>query len=655
MKLNKFFSTIAAGALVLGLGACTDEVSYDPTAPYQGNEVYFAENEQTSLQMLPEETSVDVTLYRVKADADLEVALTYEAVDPDGNEVNDLFSVPSTITFPKDAKEIAVPISYAFDKITSDTKYTVTITIDGKETSPWGLSQMTFSLSYAPWSEWERVSSEPVSASYGWPFGIQFLQYLYTRNSLVNENKVQYMVPDPYSDVDFELIFEIDKTDFYINEDGDKCYRVRTPQVGIDLEIDKEGNKLAMQDIYSWYMWAWDNTKTPEDAYKWMAGRGYGESNFNTRTGLLSVDYMCFSFTIEQGSAYQNAYYYFQFPGYADYSFAFNQVGSFVTTDGDESAVVSVYKGNDVHSFAATCLEGELNETQVEAAAKALVESGKYETYTDNPTELRLPMKDNGVYTLVVVGFDEMMNQVAVDSFVFEFESVQKENEWADFGQGDFTDYFLGGNIGFGEEPFEIYTWEVDVQQHKEIPGYFRLTNPYYTWPVNVQYEYEIIPNSKALYIDIHAEDPDGVYVDLSPIGIAIGNDDLYAYSVAANYLAGGQSLEDVKAAGYCGWLENGVIYFPAGTLADAMLPSGQMWPANAEDGELLAIYNLMDQANAPAHKAAPFTGAIRKTQDRTFYNWNNAKPMTVKCEIVRNGVTRFNRSLLPKTPMMFK
>lgn len=655
MKLNKIFSTIAAGALLLGLGACSDEVSYYPTSPYEGDEVYFAENEETSLQMSSTETSVDVTLCRVKADGDLEVALSYEAFDPDGTKVNDLFSVPATISFPKDAKEIAVPISYAFDDITPDTKYTVTITIDGKETSPWGLREMSFSLSYAPWSEWERVSSEPAYVMLGNPWtGNNFENYLWTRHSLVNEKDVQYMVMVPYLDLSFPIIFSIDET-YKTTIDGEEYPTVRMPYTCTDFEV--EGRLIYIQDAYSWIKW-WGSLNggwTHETILEKMAINGIGDSYFNPATGLVSINAMLNYGDVTPPNYNWLSYWYVQLPGYADYSFAFNYSGSFVTTDGDESAVVSVVKGEDVASFAATCVAGELTEEQVEAAAKALVESGNFETYTTNPTELRLPMEENGAYTLVVVGFDEMMSQVAVDSFAFNFESVQKPNEWAKFGQADYTDYFIGGNIGMGEEPFEIYTWEVDIEQHKETPGHFRLPNPYYTWPINQAYDYELIPNSKALYIDVHAEDADGVYVDLSPIGIALGSDDMYGYSLAANYLADGNSLEDIKAAGYCGWLENGVITFPAETLAWALLPAGKLYIANAEEGEFLAIYNLMDEAKAPAHKAAPFKGAIRKTEKRTFYNWKNAKPMSVNCEIVRNGVTTFNRKLLPEIMTLTK
>lgn len=659
MKLNKLFSTIAAGALLLGLGACTDEVSYDPTAPYEGDEVYFGESEPTSYMMLPTETSVDVPLYRVKADKDIEVALTYEAVDPEGNKVNDLFNVPATITFPKDSKEIAVPINYAFDKIAVDTEYSVTISIDGKETSPWGLREMTFKLSYSPWSEWERVSSDPAEVSYGWPFGIQFLQYLYTRKSLVNENKIQYMVPDPYSDVDFELIFEIDKTDFYYNENNEKCFRVRTPQVGIDIQIDEAGNTLALQDVYSWWMWATDYKRTPEDCYKWMEGRGYGESNFNTVTGLLSVDYMCFSFTIDKGNAYNNDYYYFQFPGYADYSFAFNTVGNFVSPEGDESVVVSVLKGADVASFAAKCVSGTLSEAQLEETAKALVESGNFETYTTNPTELRLPMEDAGDYTLVVVGFDEMMNQVAVSSYNFTFESVQKENEWAKFGEGDLTDWFISNVIWFQQENGEEWTpehltWPVQILKHKQIEGYYRIENPYYEWPLNVENDYGVIPQSKAYYIDIHAENPDGVYIDLSPIGFAMsGGQDLYGYSIAANELAGGATLDDLIANGYTGYLEDGVITFPAGTLAVALLPSGQMGYANRdEDAEFLCIYNLMpEETKAPVHKAP----STKLPKVKTNY-FDFRRPIAdIPFKGTKNGVERYIRSKSMKAVMLSK
>lgn len=609
MKFNKIFSTIAAGAMILGLGACTDEVRYEPTLSESGDEVYFAENGTTEFQMLPDATSVDAKIYRVKDSDDLEVSLSYTAKDADGLTVNGLFSVPQKVVFPKGSKEIVVPINYAFSDITPNVDYSVTITIDGAATTPYGLVEQTFTLSYSPWSDWERVSSDPAICYMGSPINQivgNYPQYLYTRRSLIDDNLVQYKVPDPFSDVDFQFVFEIDKSQFITNEDGEKCYIVRAPAVDTGIHNGDTDEIFGLMDVYSWYMWAWDYTKTPEEAYKWMAAKGFGESTFNTATGLLSVDYMLYPINKDKGSAYANTFYYFQFPGYADYSFAFDYVGSFVTVNGSESAVISVLKGADVSSFTATCLPGALTDEEVEKAAQDLVASGNYETYSTNPTELRLPMEENGVYTLVVAGFDEMMNVITTDSYTFEFTTVQKESEWEKFGEAEYTDLFAGPS--YGEAPFY---WTVPVEQHKTTKGFYRLVNPY-SAPDSPWKKYTLGGNG---YVYIHAENPDAAWIELSPLNVALGMEGaIYGWSLAGLAVEGyGWTLEQAFEKGFTGWLEDGSLYFPPETLL-VVFESEPNNPYNAGGKDytdwsepVVTFFNLLEgEAKAPAAKKAP-------------------------------------------------
>ena len=61
----------------------------------------------------------------------------------------------------------------------------------------------------------------------------------------------------------------------------------------------------------------------------------------------------------------------------------------------------------------------------------------------------------------------------------------------------------------------------------------------------------------------IHAENPNMVYLEPFETGMDWGYGVITIRSLADHYLEGGNALEDIAAAGYCGTLENGEITFP--------------------------------------------------------------------------------------------
>ena len=143
--------------------------------------------------------------------------------------------------------------------------------------------------------------------------------------------------------------------------------------------------------------------------------------------------------------------------------------------------------------------------------------------------------------------------------------------KWNSLGKGKirddcFTTFFNAGNP----------EWEVEILENDLQKGFYRLVYPYETYPNNSDGDFD---KTNTYNIDIHAEDPNGVYFAPQPIGVDWGYGMMTLGSVAGLKIAQGASLDSQKSAGNTGTLVNGIITFPKDKLAFSM--------ANYKDGNL--------------------------------------------------------------------
>ena len=143
--------------------------------------------------------------------------------------------------------------------------------------------------------------------------------------------------------------------------------------------------------------------------------------------------------------------------------------------------------------------------------------------------------------------------------------SVAFPEPWVSLGEATYVDDFVTTFFGVDNEPYKV-----EIQENQVRPGFYRLVNPYgEAYPYNDPGDWD---ESKDYYIEIHAEDPTAVYLDTPQhVGCDWGYGEFIVGSLAGYYIARGQTLEEVKANGYTGTLENGVITFPAEVLLFAM------------------------------------------------------------------------------------
>ena len=131
-----------------GLGACTDEVKYDPAEQLSTPQVYFPTTTPSAVDIDENQTSVTVNVERVNTSGAITVPVTATAT-VDG-EATDIFTVSSVAAFADGSATAPISIDFDFAKIKQETKYTISLAIEGADLTPYGKSQQTITLQYAP-------------------------------------------------------------------------------------------------------------------------------------------------------------------------------------------------------------------------------------------------------------------------------------------------------------------------------------------------------------------------------------------------------------------------------------------------------------------------------------------------------------------------
>ncbi len=151
---------------------------------------------------------------------------------------------------------------------------------------------------------------------------------------------------------------------------------------------------------------------------------------------------------------------------------------------------------------------------------------------------------------------------------------------WVTLGTATYRDDFLSTFWATGTPEYEV-----EIQENQLQPGLFRLVNPYgAAYPYNEDGDWDA---SQDYYIEIHAEDPDAVYISMQNTGLDWGYGDLYINSFAGYYLAKGLTVDEVKENGVFGTYKDGVITFPANSLMVGMVDYNDLglYRANTNGG----------------------------------------------------------------------
>jgi len=568
MKLNKIFSSLAGVLLLAGAASCTDEVKFTETPAPAGDQVYFSTEIATTLDIVKDATEISVPVERYKAGDELTVPVKCSAVDAEGN-ILEFFTFPQSVTFAKDANTSELRIGLDFSKVVAEEDYYLTITLEGDQTSPYGITTGEFTAVYAPWTDLERLggnSDFAVCTVSG--FGLVNEEVpVYVSRALEGTKRTRYQFGDadcpelqPVEGNQMGVVNGINAT-IVCNDETNVCSFEL-----LGVPNGDTGTYVEFMDTYSYLTkvnpGAANNDDKIIESYK-------NASVFDPETGIFHLSVVAYGSALGDGQLMQLEDTY-SLPGYASYFINFNQVYNIVDPTGVESVVIQAIKSDDIASYAYQVIPGALAESDIANAVAEIEADTEAEQIRDTEYLITYTPDDEegGDYTIVAVGYDEKSVKVFDTAYTFTFTTVKAESKWKKLGEAVYTDGFFYGvfNEDIGGE-----TWNVKVEQHKERPGLYRIVNPYKSgdggdgWPI-ADPSIDIPGNH---YITINAENPDGVYIEESELGIRLNVQDgpVKVNSEANLYLQQGYEIEEIIEAGFCGTFQDGVIMFPGVTL----------------------------------------------------------------------------------------
>lgn len=605
MKFNKIFAVPALALALLGLGACTDEVKYDPAEPESNAEVFFASTTPSSISLDNDQNSFSVDIYRANKQGSITVALS-------GTSTDNLFTIPSQVTFADGSDVASVPVDFNFSSIEANKSYNVTITIDDAAATSYGKRTQTIAVKYAPWTEWV-VSKQYGEITLGVRTSGTYDCVIKSRSNLLDPNEVQYMVVG--EDDETYGNYALYGNSFIINLNKATNVLSVAPQ-DIDWPYNNNGTPCPcyIVDSYTFYTQVVDASKlsTPVDPEDFKDG-----SNLDPETGMMTLDLVYY---IDMGNKqigwFGPGYEFLQLPGYPDYKLYFSNNGTQITEKGEELAVVTIAMGNDVNGFAMKLVDGYLSADEIEEVADAIKADANATIYY-NGGDYTFPVKTDGYKTLVCVTYNEKGESIGTQYYQFNYELQQVDwNEgWKSLGKMLYTDYFVYTTPA---------TWEVEVQESESMPGYLRIVKPYANHPAVEPDEID----RGHFYIYINARNPEKVYMPYSETCLGYG-----VMSYSYYMLSNGATAEQITAAGLWGTYKNGTITFPAKSLLLEF--GGSLYIGNQVEATVLKPIADDDDDNEELSakvSSVEIPTVIKSGKSiGTFINGVNGTPLAVK------------------------
>lgn len=621
MKFNKVLAALTGGALLCGSYACTDKIEPEPSPAAGNQEVYFPDNTSTTVNLEQNANHFDLTINRVNASAESTVALTssatYIAEDDETatpKDASDIFTIPASVTFPMDVKELTLEVGVDFEKVIWNQVYNIEIAIDETQATPYGLKKVSLNVVFEPWEEWQ-VMDERGDYQQGALWDYNYATPVYYRKSLTNPDIIQYIVLSPFSDFDYEQLITVDGSTL-VEIDGKEYPKAISEGIVTPIAYE-EGGYYAYASTF-WFIknvYGPENDKdyTDADVDKAMVANDWMQSYYDPEKGRIYLYMTRYIADPYLGYWASQDLETLQLPGeFHDYYFDFNFEGNYVDPSGQEYAMVQIVPSSDIDNFSYKVVAGALSADELKAAQEELADDTETATYKGALT-VRIPLDEEGDYTIVTVGYDEAGKNVCAGGQTFSFESVAKPSDFDSIGWCEYTDGIFAGLYAF-----DPLTWEVEIQEHKEMPGYYRLVKPYAGWPILGGDESLMHQGKFYLYLD--AQNPKCVYLETSDLCVAALKQFPEPYVLSFGYyhkLTANYTDRQVILAGEAGTLKNDMITFPTaklllGTNGESSLYYANIDPENDTDdvtaGTGAFCVDLSVMAAAPKKKVSPRT-----------------------------------------------
>ena len=368
------------------------------------------------------------------------------------------------------------------------------------------------------------------------------------------------------------------------NELAPNQFRVVEPYAGIlgDIAVDKylefailpagtefAGNVLdAEYVVFSDYNMGQWNSNYPEDVFmlhpyrfgmtldKWAYNvvLDYQENGLPGEVSLAPYFYL-----FEVGGGWNQTTgttISILFPGYVkrDYSVSVNYAGIFTANDGTVHAMADLVLGADAMDVKAIVMPADADA----AAVADAIAAGDLQAIDVQTGRIAVPFNASELggskfQVVVAVLLDGAVKNVSSSSFEYH---VGGNNPWKSLGTGYYTDDVL---LPLFYEKGTPATYEVEILEHTENPGLYRIMNPY-AKSVHPAGDDNYAP--EGMFIEVNATDAEGVYIQPQSLGMDWGYGEMQLVSNGYRYIEA-NGFDVVKGAGYLGKVVDGVITFP--------------------------------------------------------------------------------------------
>ncbi len=525
--------TLLALLAVFGLASCDkNDYEYSPASVVAGSQVYFPLTNVTSMELNGLEGSFTVPVSRVDASEAINVKLTSSS-SVKGYVVDD------AVSFAEGQKEAEIKVSYK--DLEYDETATLNIKLDGDVTTPYGGSEYILKVVCpAPWTPWCANLDEWVAAgndASAWPLGTTTTACTYTYSIYWGGDDPDLPISYRQSTIDPTVgQFKIDHWGSDVTLYIDYNPQTHDCQVANQFAANNANyGPVTVADIAHY-------TGNPEMYGKYPC-------TYDPATGQFSLNVIYF---VDAGS-FGNGVETIRANGYyvPDYSVVAEFEGVLTDRAQNVFAQLMVDFGKD-----AEVVKGFIAQKSDDAAAVAdALASGEIEGYDIVKGVNKLPLGDLSGELKVVIATIADGEAQAVAEASFEYYTGESASPWQSLGKGLFTDAFVGPLFGAAAS-----TYEVEIMENTSNPGLYRVMNPY------GNKVYPLADDDCAeegLYLEINAQDPEGVYIELQELGFDWGYGAMALESEGASYLAEGYAFDKVKENGLLGTLKDGVITLP--------------------------------------------------------------------------------------------
>ena len=543
MKIfNKISSlTLLLPALAMFLSACEDHAEYTPAQVADGPTVFFHSDNATKVNVKEGSNVFTIQVNRSEAAGPAKHNLKIEAEEG----VLNLIDIPAVAVFDADATSATLSCTANITEMEYDKEYVVTISVEDKVATPYGTSSLVLTVTRP--APWKSLGVGKMAEAFLGDDGVYY-EVEIQQNELATN---RFRLVEPYAEILGDIA--VDKyLEFFILPAGSEFAGFTTDAEYVIFNDYNMGkwNSNYDEDIYALHPYRFGRTP---DKWNYNVVMDYQENGLPGEVSLAPLYYL---FNVGDGWDNTNANTIdIIFPGYVkgDYSASLEYAGIFTAKDGKVYASAMLSLGKD-----ATDVKAIVMPADADAAAVAdAIAAGELEAVKVEKGRIEVPFNaeelgGNNFQIIVAVLADGAVKTVASTSF--EYYGGGK-NPWQSLGTGYYTDDVIAPLV-----KVQPLTYQVEILENEDNPGIYRVMNPYSN-SVYPLAEDDAAP--EGLFIEINAQDPEGVYIQYQSLGFDWGVGEFGFCTVGADFLAQGNSFDLVKKYNYLGSVVEGTITFP--------------------------------------------------------------------------------------------